>query len=878
MKKIHEMGNSETPLMKQYASIKAEYPEHILFFRLGDFYEMFDQDAVTASKILNITLTTRDKKKEDAVPLCGVPYHSANTYIKRLLQNGFRVAICEQIEDPKISKGIVKRDVVRLVTPGTVFETDLLNEKEHNFLAGIYLEENGMGISFLDLTTGEFRTTQHTGKDYLARLRGEISRMDPKEIVIPRDYKTDKNIATILDSFSIQLSRIDIDSLGFEEAAERLKSFYGIPQAEGMGLNDKPFACIASAYLIEYLKMSQKRPLFHIKPPHLYGLGDIMILDHTTLMNLELVRSMDPGTKGGTLLEIIDQTSTPMGARCLKDWVLHPLIDCDSIQKRLDAVEELLCNQDTRSRISGLLTGIFDLERICGRISLGIVSSQNMLALKSSIPLIQEIRKEASAFESPLLKEENERCHPLQEVYDLINNTLADDNPYSQQKTGLIKRNVNEELDRLYDISRNGKEWISRLEAKERKRTGITSLKIGYNKIFGYYIEVTKANLPYVPNEYIRKQTIVNGERYITEELKKLEYEILGAEEKIMGLEKEIFGQLVNALITYLSLIQETAQSLSNLDCLVSLAEVAAKHNYTKPQIDLSLELDIKQGRHPVLEAAEKERPFVPNDIFMDCKGQQLIILTGPNMAGKSTYMRQVALIVLMAQIGSFVPAKKAKIGLVDRIFTRVGASDRLYKGQSTFLVEMIETASILHQATHRSLIILDEIGRGTSTYDGISIAWAVAEYIHDDEKLGARTLFATHYHELTELSNCLERARNFTIDVHEENGKVIFLYNVIEGGSDKSYGVHVAELAGLPRNVIENAYSILNEMEYRRGVEITQIKSIHKYKFASKPKQLALFSDPKANIIRDIKDLDPTRLSPLMALKKINSWKKNLT
>ncbi|MGA1841362.1 MAG: DNA mismatch repair protein MutS [bacterium] len=872
------MNYKETPLMRQYFSIKETYPDHILFFRLGDFYEMFGEDAITASKILNIALTTRDKKKEDAIPLCGVPYHSARIYIKRLLDKGLKVAICEQLEDPKKAKGIVKRDVVRLISSGTVMESDLLNEKEHNFLASVFPGERGLGLAFLDLTTGEFRTTEHLEDDRLIRLQGEISRLEPKEILFPSKFKNDKDLMRILSSFSIELSPVDIVDFGLKEASDLLKTFYDLNQIDVLGLNDKPLSCLASSYIIHYLKQTQKNRFCHIMPPQFYGLSDQMILDHTTLTNLELVRSSDTGAREGTLLNVLDRTSTPMGARCIKDWILHPLLMIESIQNRLDAVEELVNKLDIRERIKGFLKNLYDLERICGRISLRMASPQNLLALKSSIPLIQKIKGEGGCFETRLLKIKINQCHLLQDVFDLIDNTLEDDPSSKAQKTGIIKRNVSEELDRLYEITYNGRKWIADLESKERKRTGISSLKIGYNKVFGYYIEITKSNLANVPAEYIRKQTLVNCERFITEDLKHFENEVLGAEERILKLEREIFDNLLDSLVSHIPSIQETAKAIAQMDCLISFAEVAAKQGYIKPNINLSLSLKIKQGRHPVLETRDNERPFVPNDTFIDCLKQQLIILTGPNMAGKSTYMRQVALIVLMAQIGSFVPAKSAQIGLVDRIFTRVGASDRLYKGQSTFMVEMIETANILHQASRRSLIIMDEIGRGTSTYDGISIAWAVAEYIHSNKNLGARTLFATHYHELTELPNYLERARNYNISVDEEKGEVVFLYHVVEGGSDRSYGVHVAKLASLPKEVIERACQIMEDMEDKKGIDFSKSKKISSYKEVYRPTQLSLFSDPETNILMEIKALDQSRLSPLKALKKLNEWKQTLS
>jgi len=869
------MDSKETPLMKQYTSIKAAYPDCILFFRLGDFYEMFGQDAVFASKILNITLTSRDKKRDGAMPLCGVPYHSAQIYIKRLLESGLKVAICEQLEDPKKAKGIVRRDVVRLITPGTVLESDLLNERENSFLASVFPCEGGLGIAFLDLTTGGFRTTEQAGADYIHRLQGELNRLEPKEILIPHGID-DPAARTLLGPFSQRISFIE--PIGIEKAIDVLKTFFTISQLDILGLNDRPFACIASAGLILYLEHTQKRGLCHIRPPVFYDTGEHMMLDQTTLTNLELVKSIEGGTREGTLLHVLDKTTTAMGARCLKDWILHPLINHTALNDRLDGVEEFMNSHAARERMKEFLKRVYDLERICGRIAVGMATPQNLLALKASIPPIHEIRNEGSRFMSVLLKRLIDQCHPLQDVHDSIDSVLTDAPPSSALRIGLIKRSVNEELDRLYDITLNGKKWIADLEAKERKRTGISSLKIGYNKVFGYYIEVTKANLPHVPAEYIRKQTLVNGERFITEELKRFESEVLGAEERILKLEREIYDALVAAIIPHIPAIQETSLALAQLDCLISLAEVAARQNYTRPHIDLSLILEITQGRHPVLESREHESPFVPNDTLMDCDLRQLIILTGPNMAGKSTYMRQVALIVLMAQIGSFVPAQSAHIGLVDRIFTRVGASDRLYRGQSTFMVEMIETACILHQATRRSLIIMDEIGRGTSTYDGISIAWAVAEYIHNHKDLGSRTLFATHYHELTELPNYLARARNYTISVHEERGEVVFLYHVIEGCSDRSYGVHVAKLASLPKEVIERAWQIMEGMEDTKGVDFSRTSPVVRERVRCRPVQLALFSDPAAHILQELRNLDQTRLSPLKALKKLNEWKQNLS
>lgn len=871
------MHSSDTPLMKQYNSIKVKYPEYILFFRLGDFYEMFYNDAIIASKILNITLTTRDKKKEDSVPLCGIPYHSAQTYIKRLLNNGLKVAICEQLEDPKYAKKIVKRDVIRLITPGTILETELLDEKEANFLASFFINEKdeAFGVAFLDLSTGEFLATEYSGKDYFSILKEEFMNYEPKEIIVPRQYLEDTALKGLFANLPFHVSPIDTKLLTFNNAKE--KAISTILKISDNKFEKRPNACIAAEFLIEYLHETQKKTLAHIKPLNFYLPSDFMVLDHSTIVNLELVRSIDSGQREGTLLSILDHTSTPMGARRLKDWILHPLQKINRIRDRLDCVEELVKKPNTCVKIRELLKKIYDLERICGRISSRIATPQNILTLKNCIPFIQKIKNEGKFFDTQQLKEYMNRCNALQEVYSLIDYTLVDDLILCSQKTGFIKPNVDKTLQHLYDVSRGGKTFIKDLEKSEREKTGISSLKVGYNKIFGFFIEVTKANFANVPNNYIRKQTLVNSERYITEELKRFEYEILGAEEKIQKIEKQLFDELINSLISYIPLIQETALVLSYIDCLISFAELAATENYVKPALNSSYQLEILQGRHPVLDIIQKEKPFVPNDTFMDSEENQLVFLTGPNMAGKSTYMRQVALIVLMAQIGSFVPAQKATIGIVDRIFTRIGASDKLYKGQSTFMVEMTETASILNQATKRSLIVLDEIGRGTSTYDGISIAWAVAEYLHDCHEIGARTLFATHYYELTELTNFLNRARNYTMAIYEDRGKVEFLYNVKEGVCDKSYGVHVAELAGLPSEVIKRAYQILEELEKKKNIDIKKLNPQNQLKEFSTPTQLPLFFDSNALVIEEIKGLDPTRLSPLNALQKINEWKKAL-
>ncbi|MGA1871155.1 MAG: DNA mismatch repair protein MutS [bacterium] len=858
------MGTSLTPLMQQYHSIKNKYPGYILFFRLGDFYEMFDNDAIIASKVLQITLTSRDKKKENAVPLCGVPYHSAESYINCLLKHNHKVAICEQTEDPKKAKGIVKREVVRLITPGTLISSDMLNEKENNYLASFSLSYKAFSLAFLELTTGEFIATEYQGNDYLDKLYGELAHKEAKEIIMAKSLKKEA-IYSVLEQESFYITTVDESIFDHKEAQIKLKSFLNLHQLDGLGIDDESTIPRACAGIIDYIQQIEKKSFVHIETLKIYHLEDYMILDNHTRVNLELVNSLSFNSRQGSLLWVLDHTATAMGARRLKSWILHPLIDMNEINTRLESVEELITNQIARHHIADNLTKIFDLERIIGRISLGLASAQHVLTLKESIPYVHSIKKELRSLKSNMLNTLETQCHSLAEVYELIDKTLSDHPPSHLAYGGLIKRGVSEELDQLISMVRHSKDWLAKLEAQERKATGINSLKIGFNKVFGYYIEVTKSNLKLVPPEYIRKQTLASAERYITEELKQYEEKILGAEEKISALEKEIFDNLISDISSFGSRIRHTARAIAEIDCLYSLAETASLNRYSRPTIDTSLTIHIKEGRHPVLEKIFPDKPFIPNNTILDCDTHRLLILTGPNMAGKSTYMRQVALITLMAQIGSFVPATEAQIGIIDRLFTRIGAGDRLYRGQSTFMVEMLEIATILNNATQKSLIILDEIGRGTSTFDGISIAWAVAEFIHDTDHIGARTLLATHYHELTELASSLKGAKNYNIGVCEEDGRLIFLYQILPGSADKSYGIHVAKLAGLPAEVIERAYEILQRIEQREEKALAPI-------------QLCLFTNPKEAVLKDLRSLDISKISPLKARKKINEWKKCLS
>jgi DNA mismatch repair protein MutS len=833
--RINYMKNETTPAMRQYQGIKRDYPDSILFFRIGDFYEMFFDDALTASKALNITLTSRDKNSDNPVPMCGVPHHAVDIYIGRLIKKGFKVAVCEQMEDPKTVKGVVKREVVRVITPGTILNPSLLGEKENNFFISLYphqgSQSTGYGLAVIDISTGDFRVGEFTGspekpnENLLNRIKNEFQKLEPKEVLIPKSFSKDtqseiKTLNSELSGLTLFLEKelsVTVNSCedrlyDYGYAYKTLLEQFNTISLDGFGCQEMPLAVSAAGAAIYYMKETQKSTLDHLYHISLLKSDEYMNLDYSTQRNLELIRRSYDSSKEGSLLSIIDLTITSMGGRMLKDWVLKPLITIDKIKKRHDTVGRLKDSYKTREGVRDNLNKIPDIERLIARITLSAANARDLIALKSSIAPIKKISGLLKEIPTEIFNEMLSTWDDLSDIERLIEVSIRDDPPLSLKDGGLIKDGYRADLDELRGISRDGRHWIAKIEVRERERTGIANLRVGYNRVFGYYIEVTKKHLSHVPEDYIRKQTIATGERYISTELKEYEEKILDADEKIKEIEFQIFEEIRKKISGEGKRILRMAGIVSQIDVLCALSEAASRYDYTCPVMNDTPMIEIKDGRHPILERRIEGERFVPNDTCLDNTGNQIMIITGPNMAGKSTYMRQVALIVLMSQIGSFVPAREAKIGIADRIFTRVGAQDYLQKGQSTFMVEMNETANILNNATSKSLIILDEIGRGTSTFDGISIAWSVVEYIHNNTM--AKTLFATHYHELTELAMTLERVKNYNIAVREWNDEIIFLRKIIEGGADKSYGIQVARLAGLPKEVIERSKEVLINLE----------------------------------------------------------------
>lgn len=862
-----------TPAMKQYWEIKDRYRDSILFFRMGDFYEMFFDDAVTASKILEITLTSRGKSKGDDIPLCGIPYHSADGYVARLINHGFKVAICEQIEDPKTAKGVVKRDVVRVVTPGTATDALNLEAKSNSFLMAIHKADGRYGLASLDLTTGEFLVTEVADTQ---SLRDEITRLEPKELIVPEG--DEEYLGLLKDVLNgVTLNRLPLYRFDHNNAYLSLKEHFKVLTLDGFGLSGLTAATSAAGGVLYYIKDTQKVETLPISQIRAYRVDDYLFIDDAGRRNLELMSSLRDGGKKGSLLGLLDETATSMGGRRLRGWLNYPLIDLDRINERLDAVSELKDAQLLRGKLRESLGCVYDIERLNSRVTLGTANAKDLVSISSSlskVPPIKEILKEAG---SVLLRDCVHEIDDLQDVVKLIESAIAETPPFSLREGGLIRDGHNEELDELRGMSRDGKGYIARIEAREKERTGINSLKVRYNKVFGYYIEVTQANLSLIPDDYIRKQTLVNAERFITPELKEYETTVLTAEERIRAIEYQLFQDVRERVAGESGRIQRTASLLADLDALASLAEVADRFNYSRPRMSGSGPLQITGGRHPVVESISSSDRFVPNDTFLDSLENQIAIITGPNMAGKSTYIRQVALITIMAQMGSFVPAEEAEIGVVDRVFSRVGASDDLSRGQSTFMVEMTETAAILNNATSKSLIILDEIGRGTSTFDGLSIAWAVAEYLSDRVK--AKTLFATHYHELTDLAFLRENIKNFNVAVREWNDQVVFLRKIVPGGADRSYGIHVARLAGLPVEVIERAREILLNLEKgefsSEGMpKIAATKGKAKFKENKIEAQLPLFA--QKDMLRDeLRSTDVNNMTPVQALMKLAELKR---
>ncbi len=801
-----------TPMMEQYFQIKEKYKHCLLFFRLGDFYEMFFEDAVIASKELEITLTGKDWGQEERAPMCGVPFHSADSYIARLVEKGYKVAICEQVEDPKAAKGIVKREVIRVITPGTIIDNTVLDETKNNYIMALFGSKNGYGMAVCDVTTGVFEATEWIGADAVTKILDETARISPAEILC-NDEVADSYLAKEMEKrFHIRLSCCEEWRFEYQSAKDLLCRHFHTQSLDGYGMKNKLHATAAAGALLSELYETQKNDLHHISALRLYTTNDFMLLDISTRRNLELTETMREKSRKGSLLWVLDRTKTAMGARLLRKWVEQPLIHADQIKKRLDSVEELYTELFLREEIKDILHSMYDFERIMSRVIYQSANARDLIALKNSIENLPLLKQVLSRCKSAYLQELWEALDPLENIYQLISQAIVEDAPFSVREGGMIQAGYSDELDTYLHAKSEGTSWIHQMEEEEKEKTGIKNLKIRYNKVFGYYIEVTKSNLESVPENYIRKQTLANCERFITPELNELAELILGAEEKITELEYTIFSQIRSAVAAEVERIQYCAHIVSCVDVLQSMAEVAQAMDYVKPEVDEGDIISIQDGRHPVVEKMMQGQ-FIANDTYLDADETRLAIITGPNMAGKSTYMRQVALIVLMAQIGSFVPAKEAHIGLVDRIFTRVGASDDLSAGQSTFMVEMTEVANILHHATAKSLLILDEIGRGTSTFDGLSIAWAVLEYIADTKQVGAKTLFATHYHELSELEGKLAGVKNYCVTVQEQGEDILFLRKIKRGGADHSYGVQVARLAGLPLKVIRRSGQILKQL-----------------------------------------------------------------
>ena len=865
-----------SPMMQHYLDTKEKYKDCILFYRLGDFYEMFFDDAVKVSKELELTLTGKECGQEERAPMCGIPYHAADTYIARLISKGYKVAICEQLEDPKTAKGIVKRDVIRVVTPGTVIEANLLDDKKNNYIMSIYKNGIYFGVTVCDVTTGDFRTTEIKETNNFAMLLDEISKYSPAELVVnPMMYDCSEEISKIRERFDIYITRLDENQ--FTDNYEALTVKYKIVDDDDNEIEDITeymLSVAATNALRVYLLDTQKTSLDHINKLIIYKTTKYMALDINARRNLEITEKLRDKSKKGTLLWVLDKSSTAMGGRLIRRWLNNPLLDAKQINKRLDAVEELKDNIILRGDLSDLLKKVYDIERLAGKISYGSANGRDLISLKNSAKQLPEIKKVLANAKSGLLSELYSELDVLKDVYDLINKTIVEEPPIAIKEGGLIKKGYDKEIDQLKEATTNGKNWIVKLEVEEREKTGIKGLKVGFNKVFGYYIEVTKSNISLVPDRYIRKQTLTNGERYITEELKNLENQILGAEEKVVNLEYNVFVEVRSKIEAQIERLQKSAGVVAMLDGLCSFATVAEDMNYVRPQVDNSGVIDIKDGRHPVIEKILPSGSFVQNDTYLDKNENRLSIITGPNMAGKSTYMRQVALITLMAQVGSFVPASYARIGIVDKIFTRVGASDDLSMGQSTFMVEMMEVAQILKEATSNSLVILDEIGRGTSTYDGLSIAWAVAEYISDTEKCGAKTLFATHYHELTDLENKLDGVKNYSIAVKEKGEDIIFLRKIVKGGTDESYGVHVAKLAGVPQVVTKRANEILKSIEKKN---VLNNKKLEKQDKNVADGQLTMYNYKLAELAHELDKVDVNELTPIEALNTLVKIKEKM-
>ena len=854
--------------MQQYLDIKEEHKDEILFFRLGDFYEMFFDDAITASRELELTLTGKQCGLEERAPMCGVPFHAADTYIARLIGKGYKVAICEQVEDPAAAKGIVKREVIQIVTPGTAMTGSMLSDKDNNYIASVYSDGEGIGLSYCDVSTGEINLTSFSGSGARQTLINELVKINARELILDENTSIildTEDLATVIDPY---INVIGDRFYRRDALRDTIRRHFGVTSSRGIGVEEDTDSEVALGALLLYLYDTQKSDLSHIRELSVYSVGQHMSLDKATIKNLELTETLFEKRLQGSLLGVLDKTHTAMGSRTMKHWLRQPLNNAEMINARLDAVETLVDDVLTRNNIKENLKRIYDFERLAGRIATGRANGPDLVALADSCRVLPEIRMDLSSLDSALIAQLRENIYPLEDICTMIDAGIVDEPPFTVKEGGLIKAGYSRELDDLKASIHDAQQWIASLETTEKERTGIKNLRVGFNKVFGYYIEVTKSNYDLVPDDYIRKQTLVNCERFITPQLKETERLVLNAEAEINRLEYELFCDMRDKLKGYIAEIQSTSRAVADLDVLAAFAQTAEKNDYVKPVIDEGDVISIEQGRHPVIEQTVRDSVFVSNDTYLDRKDAGLLIITGPNMSGKSTYMRQTALIVLMAQAGCFVPAARARIGLCDRIFTRIGASDNLAQGQSTFYVEMSELAYILNSATTRSLIILDEIGRGTSTYDGLSIAWATAEFV---SKRHIRTLFATHYHEMTVLENTLEGIRNLNVDVLEDNGNIVFLHKIVEGSASRSYGIHVAQLAGVPDELLDSARGHLSSL----GGDMAENAAVVEENTSET--QLTFFETMPDPVKEKLKSLDLMNTTPSEALRILEDLKKNL-
>ncbi len=865
-----------TPMMEQYQRIKSQHEDAILLFRMGDFYETFFDDAKTAARVLGLALTTRDKSGKNPVPLAGVPHHALESYLARLVNAGYRVAICDQVEDPKQARGIVKREVTEVITPGTILSSTMLDEKRSNFLVALAPGGERSGLAKIDLSTGEFSVTELDTAD----LRREVLRADASELLVPEGELEKEPLASLLaDIPDVPVSPVADWEFGIEQSRETLESHFGVANLDGFGCSDLEEGIAAAGAALRYLTDLKKRDLGQITSLRRIRHSERMVLDETTQRNLELVEPLDRGFPEATLLSVLDRTDTPMGARLLRQWVLYPLLDHEEIGERLDSVEALVAGRAIRQESSGILRELCDIPRVVGRVASGHASPRDLVSLRRSLELLPTVRDLLASSNSEAVRAHGENLPDVGDVAGIIREAIVDSPPATFKNGGIVRDGYSGELDDVRSTAREGKGWIGKLQTQERENTGIPTIKVGYNRVFGYYLEVTKQHVHLVPDHWIGKQTLVNAERYVTPELKEHESRVLTAEENMLRMEHEIFEDVRGRVAVHATTLQEASAVLARIDVLSSLATVAEESRYVRPEVGDWNELTIRDGRHPVVEKLLRGEEFVPNDVSFDEDGRQILLITGPNMAGKSTYLRQVALAVVMAQIGSFVPASSARIGIVDRVFTRIGATDALARGRSTFLVEMSETAHILHDATTRSLILLDEIGRGTSTFDGLSIAWAVTEYLHNRCDVRPWTMFATHYHELTELADVLPRLKNMNVLVRETGDSIVFLRKIVPGSANQSYGIEVAKLAGIPREVVLRAREVLENLESTQYTAdaVPRLAGGEHGPLGPGGPQLRLFDSEPSEVEREIEELEIERMTPLDAFDKLVELRKRV-